>query len=510
MYNPRQGNEFTSNYDINIIGGLKVNKDKDKNAITDQQNKLLFYILIFSVLLGIGAELVVGGSKENLLSISIGGAVCVLLMGTFHYKKIYTQTIPYIAIISVAMVGLMIIISSEYVTNMLMAFYVLAVAAVSLSMYALITGGILGLSLLIYFAIAKGEMLGFDTRAATISFVFFTLVFLVLFIQVKVSRKLVINMQQALAESEIYSNDLTEKTELIQQGNQNIRSQMQVIEQDSQLSSQATQEMRTGFQEIGEASQAQVNTATAISNETENTNQLLGEMMTSFTNVIQEGEGLKTLSMDGQQSLEQLSGTMTGFQTSFDQLGVNMGNLVGKIGESNSFAERIQDIAEQTNLLALNASIEAARAGDSGQGFAVVASEVRKLAEISQQTAEQIKQNLVGVEDDAVNAQQEVNDNQKQLQMSVEVARDATSNFTVIADQLVGFIRYLEYLGEQVSAIQGSSENIEQSVDHLAAIIEETTATIQQLDGMVDEQVDRIVILTDAIEQTNLAAVALE
>ncbi|MGV1099556.1 methyl-accepting chemotaxis protein [Thiovibrio sp. JS02] len=140
--------------------------------------------------------------------------------------------------------------------------------------------------------------------------------------------------------------------------------------------------------------------------------------------------------------------------------------------------ELIEEIARQTNLLALNAAIEAARAGEHGKGFAVVASEVRKLAERSQVSAQEIKGVASASVETAANAGRLINEIVPQIQKTAELVHeiDAASN-----EQARGIEENSKAIQQFDQVIQANSA----AAEEMASTSEELTAQSAQLQDTI-------------------------
>ncbi|WP_374702857.1 methyl-accepting chemotaxis protein [Bacillus sp. T33-2] len=171
-----------------------------------------------------------------------------------------------------------------------------------------------------------------------------------------------------------------------------------------------------------------------------------------------------------------------------DTVNTHISTLSTLIKETSGFAAAIQEIAAQTNLLALNASIEAARAGESGKGFAVVAEEVRKLADITSKTATQITENLRNVIEGTDITKSNIADAAGRLTQNLQLAEETQLTFEKIHQTF-------KRLKEDISAydlltkdILQSSISIENTIAEFSSVIEQASATLEEISSSVGIQ----------------------
>ncbi|MFD0714083.1 methyl-accepting chemotaxis protein [Paenibacillus sp. GCM10027626] len=161
----------------------------------------------------------------------------------------------------------------------------------------------------------------------------------------------------------------------------------------------------------------------------------------------------------------------------------------------------ISDVAAQTNLLALNASIEAARAGEHGKGFAVVAHEIRKLAERSRASSEQIADILKGISARTVQAVES-------LELSMQEARTGTAVASEAGDTFRSIVQAIQHVTGQVQEVSASTEQLSASSEEIAASLEEleriASFSSQQTEGVAassEEQLATMEEVASASEQ---------
>ncbi|WPK13452.1 methyl-accepting chemotaxis protein [Lysinibacillus louembei] len=161
----------------------------------------------------------------------------------------------------------------------------------------------------------------------------------------------------------------------------------------------------------------------------------------------------------------------------------------------------ITSIADQTNLLALNAAIEAARAGEAGKGFAVVADEVRKLAEMSRTSADDIHSHLQSFLEIAERALSE-------MAVSTQDVKEGSLAVTAIGENLENILQAVLRVNNNIqenSAVieqmSASSEEILASAEDMSQLVNNTTAQTQEVAKSIDVQVDMVEKLNEVVEK---------
>ncbi|MFD2705141.1 methyl-accepting chemotaxis protein [Salibacterium lacus] len=148
----------------------------------------------------------------------------------------------------------------------------------------------------------------------------------------------------------------------------------------------------------------------------------------------------------------------------------------------------IGDISDQTNLLALNASIEAARAGEHGKGFAVVAEEVRKLADASSTSADEVKTILKGLTDEAEQVHQTVERSRHVSSEQQEAVQSVKHSFEQIKETGESISAVVQRLLEEIPMMDERRQTVEDAITRIAEVSQSNAASAEEVNASTDEQ----------------------
>ncbi|MEN2769059.1 methyl-accepting chemotaxis protein [Ornithinibacillus xuwenensis] len=457
-----------------------------KQQDVKKKNILTLSVFSFSLLSALALALVQGQANKGMFY----GGELLLLIGSFFIIKyvvkkdnIYPYFIVGIAYIS-SFIGIQLFSSS--LSMLIIFFFLLFLSTSYLMLPVFLTGYILGAVGIVYNSIAATDQVIYLKDSLSLALVTYVLSGIVSGVLIYLNRKQFNQIEVLLTNSEQEAKEKEENHLVLEKQVNSITSKITTVNSKVQENIIAQSEITEAISEMASGSSVQNEKVSDIAQSIQNTLAQIEQMLEKSNAIKQDFEQSTDTATTGNQLSDELTANMNEFRKHVEKLSEAFHSLSNKIHETNSLSNDIINVSQQTNLLALNASIEAARAGEAGKGFAVVADEIRKLAEMTNNTAEKITSNLHDVNETNDSALDIMNENMQMVTENLsktEQVNSAFSNLTTVLETISTQFTSFQYLANHV---KDNSSTVDNATNELAAIIEQSSAALEEMSATVE------------------------
>jgi len=294
--------------------------------------------------------------------------------------------------------------------------------------------------------------------------------------------------------------------EMLSETSHHLASSSEQLSSSSEESSKASEHISETIQELAVGSETQMKLMESSSEGIRNVNETTGSITERAKKVAETAEQTSDVSAEGAKRISEVTTQMKSINNNVASLAQSIATLESRINEIGDITKVITDISSQTNLLALNAAIEAARAGEQGKGFAVVADEVRKLAEQTAGSAEQITNLISQIQTDSKNTSLSMTTAANDVDAGINIVQDAGEAFKKIEGSVNELVILVEEVSGSLNQLKEHTNTINGSILEVNSMASEAAASTENVSAATEEQVASMQEI--AASSTSLAQLA--
>jgi methyl-accepting chemotaxis protein len=416
----------------------------------------------------------------------------------------------YIVSVIVTILTLLLITTAPVFTTYLLVYVNLAIMTMYSNSRSILFSFLIGLALTVYLFLSPYNLALFEDNAPLTIILYLILVAAPLYASARFSERF---QKDAITQREQAVSDRNRNQAIVDR----LASSLNTLNGFSaQLKQNITstgiisKEVTSSFSEVSSGIEMQTTSISDISESIRHIENEVASLSNRSTEMRELSESSVRHTSVGSEEAEALEKQMNQVHMSIDSSVGLMKELIEENKQISEIVATIKHISTQTNLLALNAAIEAARAGEHGRGFSVVSLEIRKLAESSQQSTEQIEDILEMIRTKTLQASKQVIYGQQTVEESSVAAMKVAEVMRSLSDDSNKVEQQSAQVDRSAVDLQRQYTKITDQIITIAGITQQNMASFQEISASMTMQDSQISDIARSILQLDKLATDLK
>ena len=317
----------------------------------------------------------------------------------------------------------------------------------------------------------------------------FTLAGVILYLVINRGRAFIEVSQNRAEEAESLLASLQQLGKELEHNFENSSAGIEGLRKTNDRLNQNAEELRVGSTSITQGARAVEDTCDSAQvkmEETEKSVAALTDGVRSFEDSLEINR----------KNMTEMNQQMEVVQSAMGQVNQVFQLLEQQMKEIYKVTEQLKGISSSTTILALNASIEAARAGQSGAGFAVVASKVQNLAVDSNKCSEQVASVVGQMQRQIQETTRQLEESELAINASLGTLQGLQDGFSHLTDQFGNLYQDIEAQNENINQVNSIFETLKNDISEMSHCSEENQKAVEDIAEAMDvykENMDQMI-----------------